>query len=200
MIKPASVAFDIDGVTADTMTLFLEIARDEFHINGIRYEDIVCYDLTECIPMDREVIDAVVERILDGNYATPLNPVKGASEVLTRIGLYHLPVLFVTARPYLGPIRSWMVDLLSVQSDSIDIVAVGSFENKADILVERKISYFVEDRLETCYRLQNVGITPILFKQPWNREPHPFIEVGSWKELEGLIDFKENATDEGYAG
>jgi len=39
MIHPASVAFDIDGVIDDTMTLFLDIARDVFHINGIRYED-----------------------------------------------------------------------------------------------------------------------------------------------------------------
>ena len=43
MFNPASVAFDIDGVIADTMTLFLEIARDVYHINGIRYDDIVCY-------------------------------------------------------------------------------------------------------------------------------------------------------------
>lgn len=39
MINPVSVAFDIDGVIADAMTLFLDIARDVFHINGIRYED-----------------------------------------------------------------------------------------------------------------------------------------------------------------
>ncbi|MFC1881398.1 hypothetical protein ACFL2S_07880 [Thermodesulfobacteriota bacterium] len=39
MINPVSVAFDIDGVIADTMTLFLDIARDVFHINGIHYED-----------------------------------------------------------------------------------------------------------------------------------------------------------------
>ncbi|MFC1577530.1 haloacid dehalogenase [Thermodesulfobacteriota bacterium] len=197
MIDPASVAFDIDGVIADTMTLFLEIARDEFHINGIRYEDIVCYDLAECIRMDREVIDAVVKRILDGKYATALKPIGGVRDVLTRIEQHHSPVLCVTARPYLGPIRNWMLDLLSLESDSIDILAVGSFENKADVLVERNIRCFVEDRLETCYRLQDVGITSILFKQPWNREPHPFVEVESWEQLEGLIDFKDNASDEG---
>jgi len=39
MIIPVSVAFDIDGVIADTMALLLDIARDVFHINGIRYED-----------------------------------------------------------------------------------------------------------------------------------------------------------------
>jgi len=47
MINPASVAFDIDGVIADTMTLFLDIARDVFHINGIRYEDILSYNLID---------------------------------------------------------------------------------------------------------------------------------------------------------
>jgi hypothetical protein len=41
MINAASVAFDIDGVIADTMTLFLEIASDVYYINGIRYDDIV---------------------------------------------------------------------------------------------------------------------------------------------------------------
>ena len=59
----------------------------------------------------------------------------------------------------------------------------------ADILSERNISYFVEDRLETCFPLQGAGITPILFKQPWNRKNHPFIEVGNWRELESLIKF-----------
>ncbi len=34
MIDPASVAFDRDGVIADTLTLFLEIARDEFNLNN----------------------------------------------------------------------------------------------------------------------------------------------------------------------
>jgi len=51
------------------------------------------------------------------------------------------------------------------------------------------VLYFVEDRLETCFPLSDAGITPVLFKQPWNRKEHPFIEVGTWRELESLIDF-----------
>jgi len=39
MINPASVAFCMDGVIAYTMSLFLDIAWDVFHINAIRYED-----------------------------------------------------------------------------------------------------------------------------------------------------------------
>lgn len=93
MLDPATLAFDIDGVIADTMTLFLEIASDVFGINS-----------------------------------------------------------------------------------------------------------FVEDRLDTCYLLQDAGIRPILFKQPWNRESHPFVEIRGWEELEGLINFMDTAIDEGYPG
>jgi 5'(3')-deoxyribonucleotidase len=193
MIDPATLAFDIDGVVADTMALFLEIARDVYQIDGIRYENISCYDLASCTGLDQGLIDAVVERILDGNYTAPLNSIEGAPDVLTRIGNHCSPLLFVTARPYLGPIRDWMSALLPDSYRTIEVVATGSFANKAEVLLEKNIATFVEDRLDTCYRLQDAGIRPILFKQPWNREPHPFVEVGSWKDLEILIDFPSTA-------
>jgi len=43
MIDPMTVAFDVDGVIADTMTLFLELARREYGIAGLNYEDITSY-------------------------------------------------------------------------------------------------------------------------------------------------------------
>jgi hypothetical protein len=49
MIDPASVAFDFDGVVADTMSLFLNIASVEYNINGIGYDDITSYNLEECL-------------------------------------------------------------------------------------------------------------------------------------------------------
>ena len=188
-IDPASIAFDIDGVIADTMGLFLDIARDEFHVNGVRYEDITCYNLVDCLGMDLQIIDAVVARILDGHYKITLKPIAGAREVLARLGNGYGPILFVTARPHLGPIYDWMLNLLPLDKTSIEMIATGTSEAKTAVLLDRKIRCFVEDRLETCFALQPVGITPVLFKQPWNREPHPFVEVNSWKELGALIDF-----------
>jgi len=44
-IDPTSVAFDIDGVVADTMSLFIDIARDEFNLKNITYEQITSYSL-----------------------------------------------------------------------------------------------------------------------------------------------------------
>jgi len=189
MIDPASVAFDIDGVVADTMTLFLDIAHQEFNLDSIQYSDITSYDLEQCLDIDPEVIDAIVLRILDGNYSAPLNPIAGASEVLAKVERHCEPVIFITARPYLGPIRNWISQALRLDPASFEVIATGAHEAKAGILQERKISYFVEDRLETCFVLQNAGVQPVLFRQPWNREQHPFVEVGSWDELQALIEF-----------
>jgi uncharacterized HAD superfamily protein len=189
MIDPASVAFDIDGVVADTMTLFIDIAHQEFAIDGMRYKDITCYNLAACLDIGPKIIDAIVTRILDGNHTAPLKPLAGAPEVLEKIERHCGPVIFITARPYLGPMRTWIGQTLRLDAASFEIIATGSHEAKAGILKKRGISYFVEDRLETCFVLQDAGVRPVLFKQPWNREPHPFEEVGSWDELHALIEF-----------
>ena len=189
MIDPTSVAFDIDGVFADTMKLFLDIAREEYNIDKIRYEDITCYTLEECIDIDAKIIEAIIAGIMEGSHKATLKPIEGATDVLTKIGRYHRPILFVTARPYQRPIYDWIRSVLPLDTDSMEVIATGSFVAKVDVLANKDISYFVEDRLETCFPLQEAGITPVLFRQPWNRKSHPFVEVGTWKELESLIEF-----------
>ena len=189
MINPMSVAFDIDGVVADTISLFIEIARNDFNINRLQYEDITSYSLEGIGDIGQDVMTAILEKILNGNYSKPLKPFDGAPEVLRRLGQSYGPVLFVTARPYPGPITEWITDNIGLESGAVEIVATGSFEGKTDILLERNISYFIEDRLETCVFLKDAGITPILFKQPWNRENQLFYEVSNWQELEALIEY-----------
>jgi len=189
MIDPKSLAFDIDGVFADTMTLFLDIARDEYGINSIKYEDITSYMLEECLDIDTKTLNEIIIRIMDGDYAAELKPVDGAVEVLSRIGRNHGPLLFVTARPYLGPIHDWILKVLPFGPELIDIVPTGDFAEKANVLKSKGYSSFVEDRLETCFLLKDAGINPVFFKQPWNRGSHSFIEVGAWHELESMIEF-----------
>ena len=188
-IDPKSIAFDIDSVVADTMALFLDIAREDYHIVGIRYDDITGYNLSECLDIDAPVMEDIINRIHDGGYTAILKPIAGAPEVLAKVGRSHRPVLLVTARPYPGPIHDWVHETLPLDPSDVEIIATGTFDGKISVLVDRGIDYFVEDRLETCYSLQSAGVTPILFKQPWNRTHHPFIEVENWCELESLIDF-----------
>ena len=189
MINPASVAFDFDGVIADTMNLFLDIARSEYSIHGIRYDDITCYTLADCLDIDPEILDEIGQKIIEGDYAVPLKSFEGAAEVLARLAECHSPVLCVTARPHSGPLGRWVQENCFLDYHQMEVVAIGTFDDKASVLLDREITYYVEDRLETCFALRDAGIVPILFRQPWNRKPHQFTEVGSWAELERLIDF-----------
>lgn len=189
MIDPAALAFDIDGVIADTMHLFLDILGDHYDVHTVQYEDITCYRLDHCLDLDETVLEGAVARILDGRYRAALEPVPGAGPVLRRIGEATGRILMVTARPEPGPMEDWMKRLLDGQHSRARIVATGSYEAKTDVLLENGVRWFVEDRLETCHLLKAAGIEPVLFRQPWNREPNGFLQVSSWQELEQRIAF-----------
>ena len=160
MIDPTSVAFDVDGVIADTMALFIDIARREYRVDGVRYEDMTSYLLSDCLDMDPALIDVILNRIMAGEYASPLQAISGSGAVLSRIAGYRSPLLFVTARPHPGPISKWMCDLVRLAPETVQVVATGTFNGKAKVLLESGIRFFVEDRLETCYQLKEEGIEP----------------------------------------
>lgn len=187
MIDARHIAFDIDSVIADTMHLFLDIGRELYGIRHIRYKDITEYHLDACLDVPSEIIGEIVQRLIEGDYPCRLRAIDGAARVLDRLTPFG-PLRLVTARPKLGPIQTWMEELLPRQ-DRIEITATGGFEAKIDVLLEANVTHFVEDRLETCVLLEEHGITPVLFVQPWNRQTHTFIEVHTWDELEALIDF-----------
>ena len=186
-IDPATIAFDIDGVFADTMRLFVQIVRDDFRHADLRYEDITSYALDECLDLAPEVLSGAIAQILDGSHREPLCPMEGAAEVISRISRSCGPVLFVTARPDPNFIEPWIAGVLQQGHNGIQVIATGDFDAKLEVLLEYGKTVFVEDRLETCFDLVRGGITPIVYRQPWNRQPHPFLEVGSWPELAGLM-------------
>lgn len=189
MIDPATLAFDIDGVIADTMHLFLDILADHYGVHSVRYEDITCYQLDRCLDVAPEVLEGAIARILDGNYRATLRPYPDAGSVLQRIGRTTGRVLMVTARPSPGPIAGWIERLLDGQHRRAHIVATGAYAAKRDVLLANGVRWFVEDRLDTCDLLTDAGIAPVVFRQPWNREPRDYLEVGSWRELERHIDY-----------
>jgi uncharacterized protein len=190
MIRPFELAFDIDGVFADTMTLFIDIAEKIYGLSNIRYEDITEYEIESFSGIDKMISTEIIRRILDGDHTSILAPLDGATPVLKRLNRHHRPTLFVTARPSADQIVGWICDMLSVEPADIAVVATGSFDDKAEVLIESDIRYFVEDRLDTCFQLNSAGVTPIVFRQPWNRKPHPFREIGNWQELESMILFE----------
>ena len=189
-IAPGELAFDIDGVFADTFRVFVETAKG--YCVEVEYEDITEYDFREVIDIDEKASDEIIQRILYNPLEIGIRPILGSVDVLTRLARMG-PILFVTARPEGDSIREWIHQYLRVGDISaIHIEATSTHKDKIPVLLKHGIRYFVEDRLETCYLLEKTSVTPIVFDQPWNRKPHPFQTVKSWHEIEALIQWNGN--------
>ena len=182
------LAFDIDGVVADIMTTFLDLARQRYDKgHHLRYEHITTFFLEECLDLEPWIIDELIRELIDRPHELPVAPFPHAVPVLTRLA-QDVPQLFVTARDRAKPITAWLHRTLeTVPPEVIRVLATGDPDIKLHYLKDHGIKFFVEDRLETCWPLAQHGITPILFAQPWNRQPHPFLEVNGWPELASLL-------------
>ncbi|MEW5736013.1 MAG: haloacid dehalogenase [Thermodesulfobacteriota bacterium] len=186
-IAPESLAFDIDGVVADTMAVFLDVAEKKYGYGGLSQDMIKTYMLEECLPIPEDVIIRIVEELLLMSHEMPLPPIPGAVPALMHLAKMESPLVFITARPGREKIAGWLSETIGIPEERFTVIATGSFEAKSDALVRAGRSVLVEDRLETCFLLSEAGFSPVVFAQPWNRKPHPFPEVGSWQELSACI-------------
>lgn len=181
------LAFDIDGVVADIMTTFLDLAKERYGRVHLRYEQITTFFLEDCLDLEPWIIDALIRELIDRPHELKVSPFPHAAPVLTRLA-QETPLIFITARDRAAPITAWLRRTLDqVPPEAIRVFATGDPETKIHYLQDHGISHFVEDRLETCHHLATHGITPILFAQPWNRQEHPFLEVRDWPELARLL-------------
>ncbi len=191
-LSPYLFAFDIDGVVADTMGAFIDIAHNEYGINGLRKEDITSYWLEECLPVPEEIVWEIVDRLIKTPLDAGLKPIEGAKEALMAFYEDVGSLTFVTARPENDGIGLWLSEMLSsIPEDHIHIIATGEHDKKTGILKEHGFRYFVEDNLDTCKQLYKEGIGAIVFDQPWNRNETPFKRITSWNELMKLTGLVE---------
>ncbi len=187
-IRPEELAFDIDGVVADTFRAFVRTARECYGLE-IDYEAITDYDYRKVIDIDDETSDAIIEQILEDPLGIGIRPVQGAVEVLRRLSSFG-PLCLVTARANRDAIMEWLRHTLAFNNgEHICLEATGTHEEKLPVLLRHGARYFVEDRLDTCYLLKGSPVTPIVFDQPWNRGVHPFPRVGSWSDIHAMVDW-----------
>ncbi len=187
-IKPNDIAFDIDGVVADTMSSFIYVAKKEFGINTIKREQITSYWLEECLNVPEEIIKAIINQILEDPFKTRLRPIEGATETLGLLSEFG-PIHFVTARPIKEPIEDWLKTVLKkVPSRRIKVHATGQHDIKPQVIKKLGKTFFLEDHLETCKAIHQAGLKAIVFDQPWNQGQIPFTRIKSWQELRKLLE------------
>jgi len=188
-IPANEIAFDFDGVVADTFRLFVEIASRDYHVD-IDYEDITEYDFMKVVNMEFDDVARIFEDLTTYPHELDLRPNEGAAEVLTRLAETAPPLSVVTARHISTPVELWFEkNMPAIGPQRLKIHATGESTAKLQVLKSQGTRFFVEDRLDTCHLLAAQGITPIIFDQPWNREGHSYRVVRSWGELSSLINW-----------
>jgi hypothetical protein len=190
-IRPEDIAFDFDGVVADTFRLFVRLAKENYNYD-INYDDITDYHFLNVVNMEEKHALEIIDILTNEPHEIDLMPNEGAGEVLTRMTAFS-PLLVVTARPVAEPIELWFErHIPQVGPKCLHVEATGVNTAKIEILKDKNIKYFIDDRLDTCFMLQEAGIMPIIYTQPWNRQPHPFHAVSSWADIAVLIDWNKN--------
>lgn len=188
-IPAHEIAFDFDGVVADTFRLFVEMAKTEYDVD-IDYEGITEYDFMRVVKMDYQNVAQIFDTITNYSHELDLKPITGAADVLARLAWTAPPLSVVTARPNGDPVERWFVKHIpEIGAGFVKISATGESTAKLKILKNQGIKYFVEDRLDTCRLLAAEGITPIVFDQPWNREEHPYTVVKCWEDISAMINW-----------
>jgi len=185
-IDPALIGFDIDGVVADTGSAFIRIAGEEYGINSITLDDITSFEVIDCLAVDQGIIAEIFSRLLDDPLTAGLQPMSDAISVLHRIA-EEAPLTFVTARPHENPIARWLKHFLHPAAfDKIRLVAMGEHDKKIPYIKDLGLRYFVDDRLQTCKMLAQEGITPLVYRQPWNTNGHDLPTVNDWQAIHDL--------------
>ncbi len=187
-VLPWELAFDIDGVVADTMAVFVDVVRERLGFSDFSKEHICEYELHRCLPgVEKEVLNEIICLILSDEYTLRVPPCPGAPEFLKKLS-YYTPLRFVTARVWPESITKWLYNLLpDVPRESIQVIATGDPDKKSAILKELKVKFFVEDRWDTCLKLHSEGFGIIVYDQPWTRKGDGFPRLSHWQEMENFV-------------
>ena len=176
-------AFDIDGVVLDIITPFLRLLEERHGYSGLTPDRITSFKLDEALGVPDEIVRGLVAELLTRPLELNALPYPGAAEVLESLCRQE-PLLFITARPHVEPVRAWFESALpDLPPERYEIIATGDPLKKLDFLLDHGRRYFIDDHLETCRMLDAAGLQPLVYDQPWNRHDRDLPRVQGWTEL-----------------
>jgi uncharacterized HAD superfamily protein len=185
-INPAELGFDFDGVIADTAEAFIRLACDRYSLCDITTEDITSFNVEECLNISPEIVQSIFLDVLLDSIGTGLKPMDGSMEVLSDL-TRQTKVTIITARPEPAPVHAWLESMLPQDvCTRIHVIAMGAHDNKVQHIKNTGLTYFIDDRAETCTQLDSEGIGAIVFNHPWNRRRHNLPSVSNWQEIRAL--------------
>lgn len=187
MTAPIVWGFDVDSVVGDLSAVLERVAWEVYGIKVSRAQ-FTEFRLEQCLPYEPDFVMEWISMALEPRWTEQMEPYPGAVEVLTRLAESQ-ELRFVTARPETEPVRTWLLrHLPNVPPGRLRMEAVGNSGSKVRVLRQWGVTHFVDDHLETCVELNDNGIVPIVFEQPWNAGRHHFVTIRDWWEIGQWIE------------
>lgn len=166
-------ALDCDDVLADLHNYLLKYVNETFGWN-VKREDHTLYDLEKIWKCTKEESVKIIDDFYNHEYFNQIKPVEGAQEAVKMLSEdYELVV--ITSRPVEieKHTNDWFERYFSNRIKKV--ICTGHYTrssnkiSKAEICIEEKASFILEDNLDVVRECALNGIKPFLFDQPWNR-------------------------------
>ncbi|MDJ0622410.1 MAG: hypothetical protein QNJ17_05565 [Desulfocapsaceae bacterium] len=189
-IAPDQIGFDFDGVIADIGEAFRRLAGDE-HNYLVNLDEITSFQVETCTHIPEAIVAKIFNDILKDSLTTRLLPIPGSLEVLSELSKVSR-VKIITARSHDQPVIDWLDNYLPAEvCRRIDLVAMHDHDQKVRFIKEHDLTFFVDDRAETCAQVAQANLHPLLYRQPWNSNWHDFTVVDNWQQIAEFIKRRE---------
>lgn len=109
---------------------------------------------------------------------------------LSRLG--H-EIIFITARSNYGFGDPYKLSKEYLEKYNIhyDKLIVGALE-KGKVCKEENIDIFIDDNVKNCYNVELVGVSALLFDNPFNRNDEHFVRAKNWEDVYNKIVNKKS--------
>lgn len=186
-IRPDKIGFDFDGVIADIGEAFVRLACEEHNYCSFSLDDITDFHVEKCINVPEKIVNQIFSDILNDSIATGLVPIAGSLDVLRNLAA-HSQVTIITARSEEKPAADWLDHYLPADTcKNIKLIAMCDHDLKVRFIKQEDLTFFVDDRPQTCSQVAEAKLTPILYQQPWNCSWNGFATVKNWKDIAEII-------------
>jgi uncharacterized HAD superfamily protein len=177
------IGIDFDGVMVNTDEIAIQYA-EKFADQAVKNDLANLLTGSPTTPESRDFILSWIYEITDLLSAKP-----NATEVIKKLRAAGNDIIIITARSV-----RWGELTISKTEDALrrnrfeydKVVFEANGEDKAKICQENGIDIFIDDSLETCEQVANVGIRTFLFTTEINQSspiPEGVERVQDWSEL-----------------
>lgn len=180
------IGIDIDDTITNTWEFFMPLLSEKYNVsidklkNGPPYyeavKDIVTMEEYDTMVKESEHLLLNIE----------LKP--NVIDVLTKLKKEGHTIIFITARcdeynkPY--ELTKEYLDKYKVPYDKIIVRAL----EKGQICKEEKINLFIDDSIDNCRKVKQVGIDVLLMETNFNKNNKEFIHMKNWNQVYNYIN------------